>query len=229
MAKPHERKEHAPQPKPQAQPQTPGAAVGAGDKEIRGIVRVSGRDLKGELPISTALTRVKGVGARLGSVLTRIAQRELKLGKDAVVGELSDDEIERLEEILSHPLKYGVPAYMLNRQKDIETGRDVHFIGTDLTFSVKQDIEREKEINTWRGFRHIYGQKVRGQHTRTTGRTGMTVGVLRKAILAKAGAAAATAQQQAQATASAGAAAPGAPVAAAAAPAAKAEKKEEKK
>jgi small subunit ribosomal protein S13 len=56
---------------------------------------------------------------------------------------------------------------------------------------VRQDIDHEKESNTWKGYRHAYGQKVRGQRTRSTGRTGMTVGVLRKAVLAKAGAAAA--------------------------------------
>ncbi|MEW6329549.1 MAG: 30S ribosomal protein S13 [Candidatus Micrarchaeota archaeon] len=236
MAKPHERKEQpTSQPRPGQQPHQPQktAAPAKSGKEIRGIVRVSGRDLKGELPLRMALTRVKGVGIRLGGVLTGIALRELKLGKEAVVGELDDDEIERLEEIISHPTKYGVPAHMVNRQKDIETGRDIHLIGTDLAFSVKQDIEREKEMNTWKGFRHFYGQKVRGQHTRSTGRTGMTVGVLRKAVLAKAGAAAAAAQQQAQAAAgtaapAGGGAAAAATAAAPSAPAAKKEKEEKK-
>ncbi|MHA1858204.1 MAG: 30S ribosomal protein S13, partial [Candidatus Thorarchaeota archaeon] len=32
----------------------------------------------------------------------------------------------------------------------------------------------------WRGIRHALGLKVRGQHTRTTGRRGATVGVSRK-------------------------------------------------
>jgi small subunit ribosomal protein S13 len=65
----------------------------------------------------------------------------------------------------------------------------MHIIGTDLTFRVKQDITNAKDMNTWKGYRHAYGQKVRGQRTRTTGRTGMTVGVLRKVMLAKAAAA----------------------------------------
>ena len=66
-------------------------------------------------------------------------------------------------------------------------------------------IERDKTTYTWRGFRHTYGQKVRGQRTRSTGRTGMTVGVLRKSIMKAAGPAQA-AQAQAQATAAAPAA-----------------------
>jgi small subunit ribosomal protein S13 len=46
-------------------------------------------------------------------------------------------------------------------------------------------VESEKKLYTWKGYRHSYGQKVRGQKTRNTGRTGMAVGVLRKAIIAQ--------------------------------------------
>ncbi|MDD5317497.1 MAG: 30S ribosomal protein S13 [Candidatus ainarchaeum sp.] len=178
--------------------------------EIRGIVRIAGKDMAGEMPLSRALVRVKGVGERLAPVCNAVISRELKIPGDIYVGELSEEQIDRIEGILSTPQKYGVPVWMTNRRKDVETGLDKHLIGTDLTFTVRQDIDREKNMNSWIGYRHNYGQKVRGQHTRTTGRAGMTVGVLRKAILAKQGAAAA-------------APASGAP--AAAAPAKKEEKK----
>lgn len=157
--------------------------------EIRGIVRIAGRDLKGEFVLGRALSRVKGVGERLGPVITEVVARELRVPMDMYVGELSEEQIERVESIMSEPQKYGVPAWMLNRRKDTETGVDKHLIGANLTFTIQQDIEREKNVNSWRGYRHNYGQKVRGQHTRTTGRQGMTVGVLRKSIMAKQGAA----------------------------------------
>jgi len=182
-------------------PAAPAPALKVKGKEIRGIVRVAGKDLKGALPIARALSKVKGVGERLSRVLSDIVLSELHLPEDTLIGELSDEQVERIEGVLSHPTKYGVPSYMVNRQKDFESGADLHLIGTELSFAVKQDIERDKNINTWRGYRHLYGQKVRGQRTRSTGRTGMTVGVLRKAVLAKAAAAA-------QAGAQAGAQAP---------------------
>lgn len=182
-----------------------------GGKEIKGIVRLAGRDLKGEVPLDRALARIKGIGERMASMLSRAAYSELGLPNDAVIGELSDEQMRKLEEMMANPQKHGIPLWMLNRRRDIETGSDKHLIGTDLTFTVKQDIEREKETGTWIGYRHNYGQKVRGQHTRTTGRKGMTVGVIRKAILAKTAAAAAPA---------AGGAAPAAGAPAAAAPAA---------
>jgi len=173
-----------------------GPAVAGGKKvtsktgaEIRGIVRIAGRDLKGEMPLGRALSRVKGIGERLGPVITDVVARELHVPVDMYVGELSEEQIERIETIMGEPQKHGVPSWMLNRRKDTETGVDKHLIGANLTFTIQQDIEREKNVNSWRGYRHNYGQKVRGQHTRTTGRQGMTVGVLRKAVLAKQGAA----------------------------------------
>jgi small subunit ribosomal protein S13 len=59
----------------------------------------------------------------------------------------------------------------------MDTGSDFHLITSDVDFNIRNDIEREKSMNSWRGFRHTYGLKVRGQSTRTTGRKGGAVGV----------------------------------------------------
>ena len=48
----------------------------------------------------------------------------------------------------------------------------MHVVGTDLIVQTKQDIDDMVKQQTWVGFRHQYGQKVRGQRTRSTGRTG---------------------------------------------------------
>ena len=148
-----------------------------------------------------------------------------------MIGELSEPEIEKLEHIMRNPAQFGVPIRMLNRQRDVFTGNDIHYISSDLAYIVKQDIDHEKDAYTWKGYRHTYGQKVRGQRTRSTGRTGMTVGVLRKAVLAKAGESAAAATGAAAQAAGAKAPAGPAPKAPAGAPKAAAApaKKEEKK
>jgi small subunit ribosomal protein S13 len=185
--------------------------ISASGKEVRGVVRLAGKDLRGTLPLGRAIISVKGIGLNLGQVISASAYEAMGVNDKTLVGELSEQEVEKLEQILLQPQSYGVPTRMLNRQKDIFTGNNVHLIGADLSYSVKQDIDHEKDSYTWRGYRHTYGQKVRGQHTRSTGRTGMTVGVLRKAVLAKAGEAA-TAQTgaAAQAAGAKGAAAPAA-------------------
>jgi len=45
------------------------------------------------------------------------------------------------------------------------------------------DIDKMKEIKSWRGYRHAYGLKVRGQRTKTTGRAGKALGVKKKTLL----------------------------------------------
>lgn len=217
------------------QQQAAKAVVSASGKEVKGIVRLAGRDINGTLPIKRAITSVKGIGINLGEVVSNIACTSLGFTDKTLVGELTEEELEKLENILHNMGQYGVPIRMLNRQKDLYSGSDAHFIGPDLSYIVKQDIDHEKDSYTWKGYRHTYGQKVRGQRTRSTGRTGMTVGVLRKAVLAKAGAAA-TAQtgaaaQAAGAAPAAGAKAPAAGAKAPAAPkaAAPAKKEEAKK
>ncbi|MEM3102642.1 MAG: 30S ribosomal protein S13, partial [Candidatus Caldarchaeum sp.] len=69
----------------------------------------------------------------------------------------------------------------LNRSRDPSTGRNLHLIGADLDLAVKEDIQTMMRTKSWKGIRHSLGLKVRGQRTRTTGRSGMTVGVSRKA------------------------------------------------
>jgi len=195
------------------------------DREgFRGIVRIAGKDIPGEMPLKRALLRVRGIGHTLSVAASKLLSSELKLAKDMQVGELTDEQIAAVDAILFNINKYGVPNYMMNRNVDHSDGTSKHVIMNDLLFSLREDLETAKRMYSWKGYRAAYGQKVRGQRTRNTGRTGMAVGVLRKAIIA---------QQQAAKAGEGGAAGGGggAPAAAAAAPAAapKEAKKEEKK
>lgn len=51
---------------------------------------------------------------------------------------------------------------------------------TNLDSKLRDDLERLKKIKAHRGMRHYWGLRVRGQHTKTTGRRGRTVGVSKK-------------------------------------------------
>jgi len=142
-------------------------------KEFRHIIRIAGTDLDGAKKVGYALTEVKGIGIRLANVIAK------KAGVDPQIrlGFVPETDIEKIEEILKNPAKYGLPGWILNRPKDRETGKDVHLIGPDLTLQIKTDIEEMKGIKSWRGLRHAYGLKVRGQRTRTTGRKAKAMGV----------------------------------------------------
>jgi len=157
-------------------------------EEIRGIVHILGKDIKGQVQLDRALRQVKGVGARLSLVFADVISREMNVPKDIQIGRLSEEQVEKIEEIIKSPSTYGVPSFLFNRRKDLETGKDMHLAGSDVVFVARNDIERQKTLYTWRGYRHAYGQKVRGQCTRTSGRKGLTVGVTKTKVAQAAGA-----------------------------------------
>lgn len=144
--------------------------------EFRHIVRIAGKDLPGEKRVQMALTGIKGVGI----AYARAAAFAAGIDPHARLGDLKPDQVELLEKVLRNPVQYGIPAWMANRRKDYDTGRDLHLIGTEVDLTMKADIGRERRIRSRRGIRHELGLPVRGQRTRTTGRKGLTVGVVRK-------------------------------------------------
>ena len=93
---------------------------------------------------------------------------------------LPSHQVEKLVTIMSNPRQYKVPDWFLNRQKDHTDGKFSQLLSTQLDSKLRDDLERLKKIHAHRGLRHHYGLRVRGQHTKTTGRRGRTVGVSKK-------------------------------------------------
>lgn len=145
------------------------------EQAFKYMVRIADRDLDGGKDVVHALALIKGIGVNTAYAICR------KLGIDArrKLGSLTEEEIERLDEAVRELHKLGLPSWLYNRRRDPQLGVDRHLIGAELVLTVKNDIELLKEIRCWRGIRHMLGLKVRGQRTRTTGRTGVTVGVKR--------------------------------------------------
>jgi small subunit ribosomal protein S13 len=165
---------------------------------FRYIVRVSNTDLDGTRPVALALTGVRGVGARLASVACQLAN----VPATERIGNLPEPVVETIESALS-ALPTKVPAWMINHPHEPVLGESLHYIGPDLDSRRRDDVNQMKMIRSYRGVRHERGQKVRGQRTRSNGRTGMAAGVLKKA--AKEAAAAAGKEESAPAAAPAAA------------------------
>lgn len=147
-------------------------------KEFRYVIRLLGTGLDGTLKVPYSITGIKGVGLNLAQCVAKIAD----VDPSARLGDLSDAELKRIEDVLRNPVTRGVPSRMLNRQRSMDTGNNVHLIGPDLDLVQKDDITLMKDIRSWKGIRHTYGLKVRGQKTRTTGRKGKSVGVSKKQL-----------------------------------------------
>jgi len=110
------------------------------------------------------------------------------------IGFLTEKEVNDIEAAIKNPSLIGIPSWYLNRRKDSDTGTDKHLLTSDLDFTISNDIEREKTVYSWRGYRHMFGLRVRGQCTRTTGRKGGAVGVKKVALRPAAGGAGAPAE-----------------------------------
>lgn len=147
-------------------------------QEFRYILRIMGTDVPGSLKVVYGIARIKGVSLNLANAILK----KTGINPNIRVGYLSENEISKIEEVIQEPTKFGIPTWLLNKRKDTETGKDIHLISSELIFRTKKDIDLAKEIKSWRGYRHAYGLKVRGQRTKTTGRAGKSLGVKKKTI-----------------------------------------------
>ncbi|MCQ5337576.1 MAG: 30S ribosomal protein S13 [Candidatus Methanomethylicia archaeon] len=143
----------------------------------RHVIRILDTDLKGDEKLAYALARIRGIGINTSYAILKICN----INPEIRVGYLQDSDVKKIEETLLNLPSY-LPPYMLNRRKDLLTGKNLHLLGSDLVLSMKMDIDLMKKIKCWKGIRHALGLKVRGQCTRTTGRFGATVGVVRKSV-----------------------------------------------
>ncbi len=152
-------------------------------KEFRYITRIVETDLNGTLKVAQAITKIKGIGTNIATAIVK------KSGVDpeARLGFLSEQELQKIEDIIKNPTKHNFPAWLFNRQKDLETGKDIHLTGSDLVLQTKTDIDLMKSSKSWKGYRHSYGLKVRGQRTKCTARKGKAIGVKKKAPTAAGG------------------------------------------
>merc|ERR1712137_592661 len=144
--------------------------------QFQHILRVMNTNIDGKTKIMYAMTSIKGVGRRFSNICLKKA--DIDMNKRA--GELSDEEVERLVTIMQNPRQYKIPDYFLNRKKDIKDGKYSQILANGLDNKLREDLERLKKIRAHRGLRHYWGLRVRGQHAKTTGRKGRTVGVSKK-------------------------------------------------
>ena len=168
------------------------------------------------------LTQIRGVGYMFANTILNV----LKINPNQRIGHLSPEQVNSIESVIKNPSASNFPSWFLNRRKDVETGEDKHLLTSDIAFTVRNDVEREKTSGSWRGIRHMFGLKVRGQRTRCTGRKGGAVGVAKggKVMPTREGAAGAEGAPAAGAEGAPAAGAEGAPAAGAeGAPAAGAE------
>ncbi len=142
------------------------------DEDLRYFVRIGQTDLDGTKSVERSLTEMNGIGRRTA----RLIAEEAGVDRTATFGRLDDDVIDGVIEVVENYAD-EVPDWLNNRQDDFYSGETTHEIGNDLQLTRQHDINRMKMIDSYKGTRHKRGQKVRGQRTKSTGRTEGTIGV----------------------------------------------------
>lgn len=109
------------------------------------MARISGVDLPREKRVEIGLTYIFGIGLHTSQKLLA----RTGVNPDTRVRELTDDEVNRLRDIIDKELR----------------------VEGDLRREISLNIKRLMDIGCYRGIRHRRNMPVRGQRTRTNART----------------------------------------------------------
>lgn len=109
------------------------------------MARIAGVDIPRDKRIEISLRYIFGIGPTRASKILQ----QTRVNPDTRVRDLSDDEVNRIREVIDR--EYVVEG--------------------DLRREVRQNIQRLIEINCYRGIRHRRNLPVHGQRTKTNART----------------------------------------------------------
>jgi small subunit ribosomal protein S13 len=109
------------------------------------MARIAGVDIPREKRVDVSLSYIYGIGRPTAEKICETVQ----VPRETKVKDLTDDEVNRIREYID---------------------KNVTVEG-ELRKTVRQDIQRLIEINSYRGIRHRRGLPARGQRTRTNART----------------------------------------------------------
>lgn len=143
-------------------------------KRVQEIIRLAETNLDGGKKVRVAIRDVRGVSFMFSNAVNKAVD----FG-DKKLGEISEQQLSHLEDVINNPQKFGIPEWLYNRKKDPSTGKNTHLTVSRLELTKKTDINEMKKLKSYRGVRHIVGLPVRGQRT-GSGSGGKTVGVSRK-------------------------------------------------
>ncbi|MCL4333475.1 MAG: 30S ribosomal protein S13 [Candidatus Thermoplasmatota archaeon] len=146
------------------------------NENIKYIVRLANTNLDGTRQAVYALSNIKGIGYRTAEILLK----KLNIPRNVKLGELDDSKIDEIKDAIERRYPEFYPPWTMNHQRDIQTGENLLKVGPDLGVALQDDINRMKRTRSYKGMRHEKGKKVRGQRTRSNGRKGLAVGVMKK-------------------------------------------------
>merc|ERR1712126_145084 len=130
------------------------------------IIRLYNTNIDGTKKVAFSMTNIKGIGMRFAKAIVLKAQ----IDPTKFAGEMTPEEIDKIQAIIADPVEYGIPEYFLNHQKNFTTGKSTQLVGVKLAGALRELIELSKKHKAIRGCRLAMGLKRRGQRTNANGR-----------------------------------------------------------
>ncbi len=147
----------------------------------RRIIRIADTDIDGSIELRNALKLITGIGFSFTNAVIKV----LGVEGDKRLQDLNNEELDKLKTIMKNPHSNGIPEWMYNWRKDESNSLDVHSIGNELKAKHTLHIQKIKTSRSYRGYRHSFNYKLRGQKVKSRGanfrgRIGTTIGVTKK-------------------------------------------------
>lgn len=145
------------------------------EKQQVELIRIMGTDIKAGSTLLYGFAKIKGVSIMFSNAICNV----LKFDKNRKISSLTEKETEKLEEFLSNTKKEGIPEWLLNQRKDLETGENLHFVSKDIDYNLLQLRRRLGKLKTYKGLRLRAGLPVRGQRTKSNFRKNKTLAAMK--------------------------------------------------
>jgi small subunit ribosomal protein S13 len=125
------------------------------------LIRILQKDIRGDKKLYRGICDIRGISWTFANAVCTV----LNMDRNKKIQDLTQEEIQKIEKFIEDPK--GLPGFLLNRRNDRDEGVDKHVYGADLHLQVDFDIKRLKKIKSYKGVRHMLGQPVRGQRTKS--------------------------------------------------------------
>lgn len=128
-------------------------------EEEKVLIRVLGKDVRGDSKLKTELIKIKGISWAFSNAICK----SMGIDGNKKVQDINRKDLDKIEEFVKNP---EIPSFLKNRRKDFDSGEDKHLIGSDLKLKNEFDVKRLRNIRSYRGARHAVNLPVRGQRTK---------------------------------------------------------------
>jgi small subunit ribosomal protein S13 len=148
------------------------------------ILRILGTDIPASMNLLYGLSKIKGISFNLSNAICVV----LKLDKLRKISDLSDSDIEEIENYLLDPKKAGIPQWLFNKRGDNQSGENLHFVSKDLDFEIIQQKRELFKTKSYKSQRTKLKLPVRGQRTKSNFRRNKMIASMKsKSVINKRG------------------------------------------